>query len=59
MENVYGQLTRPTRAEQQRLSQETALVDLIVISQNFIYIKLTKPIVTVVGLRLCFVSYYK
>ena len=34
-----GQLTRPTPAEQQLLSQETALVDLIVISRNFIYIK--------------------
>ena len=39
-------------------SSVTALVDLIVISQNFIYIKLTKPIVTVVGLRLCFLSCY-
>ena len=54
-----GQLTRPTSADQQRLSQDTALVDLIVISRNFIYIKLTKPIVTVVGLRLCFLSHYK
>ena len=33
---LKGQLTRPTPAEQQRLSQETALVDLIVISRNFI-----------------------
>ena len=54
-----GQLTKPTPAEQQRLSQETALVHLIVISRNFIYIKLTKPIVTLVGLRLSFLSYYK
>ena len=56
--NHNGQLTRPTPAEQQRLSQVTALVDLKVISRNFIYIKLTKHIVTAVGLRLCFLSCY-
>ena len=46
----YVPMDNSQDAEQQRLSHETTPDNLIVISQNYIEIKLTKPIVTVAGL---------